>query len=192
MYVLRSLQVLFLVLTQPFKFLETHISHMGILSWHLSQVYSVTNLELFLRAWRHSVCCYIINSNVCQFGFNESRRSIRHFLFWFHIALCVYYTSTSCWSVIAFTALLGFPCGSAGKESACNAGDLGSVPGLGRSPGEEKGYPLQYSGLENSRDCIVHGVLKSQIRLSDFHFLSLHCNCLFICLFLLLDSEVGV
>ena len=48
---------------------------------------------------------------------------------------------------------LGFPCGSAGKESACNAGDLGSIPGLGRSPGEGKGYPLQYSGLENSMDC---------------------------------------
>ena len=63
---------------------------------------------------------------------------------------------------------LGFPCGSAGKESACNAGDLGSVPGLGRSPGEGKGYPLQYSSLENSMDCIVHGVAKSQTRLSDF------------------------
>ena len=53
---------------------------------------------------------------------------------------------------------MGLPCGSAGKESACNAGDLGSIPGLGRSPGEGKGYPLQYSGLENSMDCIVHGV----------------------------------
>ena len=66
---------------------------------------------------------------------------------------------------------LGFPCGSAGKESACNAGDLSSIPGLGRSPGEEKGYPLQYSGLENSMDCIDHGVSKSQTQLSDFHFL---------------------
>ena len=47
------------------------------------------------------------------------------------------------------------PCGSAGKESACNEGDLSSIPGSGRSPGEEKGYPLQYSGLENSMDCIV-------------------------------------
>ena len=55
---------------------------------------------------------------------------------------------------------LGFPCGSADKESACNVGDLGSIPGLGRSLGEGKGYPLQYSGLENSRDCIVHGGLK--------------------------------
>ena len=51
---------------------------------------------------------------------------------------------------------LGFPCGSAGKESTCNAGGLGSIPGLGRSPGEGKGDPLQYSGLENSMDCIVH------------------------------------
>ena len=65
---------------------------------------------------------------------------------------------------------MGFPCGSAGKESACNAGDLGSIPGLGRSPGEGKGYPLQYSGLKNSMDCTVHGVTKSWIQLSDFHF----------------------
>ena len=57
---------------------------------------------------------------------------------------------------------LGFPYGSDGKESACNAGDLGSIPGLRRSPGEGKGYPLQCSGLENSMDCIVHGVTKNQ------------------------------
>ena len=63
--------------------------------------------------------------------------------------------------------------GEAGKESACNAGDLGSIPGL-RSPGEGKGYPLQYSGLENSMDYTVHGVTKSRTRLSDFHFSSLH------------------
>ena len=63
----------------------------------------------------------------------------------------------------------GFPGGSAGKEHARNVGDLGSIPGLGRSPGEGKGYPLQYSGLENSMDCIVHGVAKSQTQLSDFH-----------------------
>ena len=53
---------------------------------------------------------------------------------------------------------IGFPESSAGKESACNAGDPGSIPGLGRSPGEGKGYPLQYSGLENPLDCIVRGV----------------------------------
>ena len=64
----------------------------------------------------------------------------------------------------------GLPCGSAGKESACNVGDLGSIPGLGSSPGEGKSYPLQYSGLENSMQCIVHGVAESQTRLSNFHF----------------------
>ena len=67
---------------------------------------------------------------------------------------------------------MGFPGVSAGKESACNVGDLGSIPGLGRSPGEVKGYPLQYSGLENFMDNIVHGVLKSWARLSDSHFTS--------------------
>ena len=65
---------------------------------------------------------------------------------------------------------MGFPGGSAGQESACNAGDLGSIPGFGRSPGEGNGYLFQYSGLANSMDCIVHRVAKSQTRLSDFHF----------------------
>ena len=63
-----------------------------------------------------------------------------------------------------------FPGGSAGKDLACNVGDLGSIPGLGRSPGEGKGYAFQYSGLENSTDCIVHGVEKSWTQLSDFDF----------------------
>ena len=66
----------------------------------------------------------------------------------------------------------GFPSGSAGKESVCNVGDLGLIPGLGRSPGEGKGYPLQYSGLENFMDYVVHGVTKSRTRLSNFHFTS--------------------
>jgi len=64
---------------------------------------------------------------------------------------------------------LGFLCGSAGKESACNAGDLALIPGLRRSLGEGKGYPLQYSGLENFMDCVVHGVAKSRTQLTDFH-----------------------
>ena len=64
--------------------------------------------------------------------------------------------------------LSGFPCGSAGKESTRNAGDLGSIPGLGISPGEGKGYPLRYSGLENPWTT-SHGVAKSQTQLSDFH-----------------------
>ena len=56
---------------------------------------------------------------------------------------------------------LGFPGGSAGKESACNVGDLASIPGLGRSPGGGHGNPFQYPGLENSMDCTVDGVTKS-------------------------------
>ena len=65
---------------------------------------------------------------------------------------------------------LGFPGVSATEESTCSAGDLGSSPGLRRSPGERKGYPLQYSGLENFMDYTVHGVAKSWTRLSDLHF----------------------
>ena len=61
-------------------------------------------------------------------------------------------------------------CGSADKESACNVGDLGSIPRLGRSPGEGNGYPLQYSGLENSMDCIVHRVTKGRTLLINCHF----------------------
>ena len=68
--------------------------------------------------------------------------------------------------VVFLLPVWGFPCGSAGKESACIAGDLGSVPGLGWSPG----YPLQYSSLENSMDYTVSGVTKSRTWLSDFHF----------------------
>ena len=74
--------------------------------------------------------------------------------------------------VLIFTTslLLHFPGGSAGKESACNAGDMGSIPGLGRIPGEGNGYPLQYSGLENFMDCsIVCGVTRTW--LSNFHSL---------------------
>ena len=63
----------------------------------------------------------------------------------------------------------GFPGGSNAKESACNVADLGLIPGLGRSPGEENGYPLHYSGLENSMDYIVHGFTRSWTQLSDFH-----------------------
>ena len=61
------------------------------------------------------------------------------------------------------------PCCSSGKESACSVRDLSGIPGLGTSTGEGKGYPLQYSGLQNSMDCIAHGVTKSWIRLNNFH-----------------------
>ena len=88
---------------------------------------------------------------------------------------------------------VSFPDGSEGKASACNVGDLGSIPGLGRSPGEGNGNPLQYSCLENPTDrgawwATVYGVTKSQTQLSDFT--SLHiwpqiiffflCVCIYI------------
>ena len=81
-----------------------------------------------------------------------------------------------CWrrDSLPTPVFLVFPCESADKESTCNAEDLGLIPGLERSPGGGKGYPLQYSGLENSMGCTVHGVIKSQTQLSDFHFSSLH------------------
>ena len=65
---------------------------------------------------------------------------------------------------------MGFPGGSAGKGSTYNVGDLSSILGLGRFPGEGNGYPLQYSGLENSMDCVVRGAPKSRTQLRDFHF----------------------
>ena len=68
---------------------------------------------------------------------------------------------------------MGFPGGSDGKESTCNVRDMGSIPGMGRSPGEGKGYPLQYSLLQNSTDSIVHGIAKNQTQLSYFHSLNL-------------------
>ena len=68
-----------------------------------------------------------------------------------------------------YYVLSGFPDSSVGKESTCNAGDLGSILGLGRSPREGKGYPLQYSGLDSSMDCIATG-LQSQTQLNSFHF----------------------
>ena len=80
------------------------------------------------------------------------------------------FTYKELWVWCLTTMEHGFPCGSAGKESTHNVGDLGLIPGLGRSPGEGKGYPLQYSGLVYPMDCIVHWVTKSPTRLSDFHF----------------------
>ena len=70
--------------------------------------------------------------------------------------------------------LMGFPDSSVGKESTCNAGDPGSIPGSGRSAGEWKDYPLQYSGLENSMGCIVHRGTKSWTGLTDFDFTDIY------------------
>ena len=77
-----------------------------------------------------------------------------------------------CWirDRLPVPVFLGFPCGSAGEESACSVGDLGLIPGLGRSAGEGKGYPLQYSVQENSMDYRVHGVTKNQTWLRNFYY----------------------
>ena len=86
--------------------------------------------------------------------------------------VCVYHSPETLISEKLPTSYSPKSDSSAGKESACHVGDLGSIPGLGRSPGEGKGYPLQYSGLDNSMDYIVYRVAKSQTRLSDFDSLS--------------------
>ena len=65
---------------------------------------------------------------------------------------------------------MGFPCGSAGEDSTYNAGDLGLIPGLGRCPGEGKGYPLQHSDLENSMDYTVHGVTELDMNEQELGF----------------------
>ena len=104
-------------------------------------------------------CCFIVNLHV-DYPCSKAKPNVVKEYSFNLASIIVRYCDTS------------FPCGLPGKESACNVGNLGSIPGLGRSPGEGKGYPLQYSGLENSRDCIVHGVPKTQTCLSDFHF---HC-----------------
>ena len=93
-------------------------------------------------------------------------------------------------SYILFQGALGFPGGSGGKESACNAGDPGLIPGLGRYPGEGNGYPLQYSGLENSMECIGHRVSESDTT----ERLSLHLTStllLFFCLFPLKNTVIS-
>jgi len=83
-----------------------------------------------------------------------------------------------CWkrNRLSTPVILGFPCSSPGKESVCNVGDLGLIPGLGRSPEKGKGYPLQYSGLEYYMDCTAHGVAKSWTQLRNFHFIFLGSN----------------
>ena len=81
-----------------------------------------------------------------------------------------------CWEIGTDIYTLGFPSGSVGKESACNVGDLGSIPGLERSPGEGNSNPLQYFGLKNSMDrearqATVHGMAKNWTQLCNFLFL---------------------
>ena len=96
---------------------------------------------------------------------------IFNWITWFFVLTCMVFliSLSDSWLLVA-SLIVGKE--SIGKESACNAGDPGSIPGLGRSAGEGTGYPLQYSGLENSMDCLVHGVAKSQMWLSNLTWLS--------------------
>ena len=104
---------------------------------------------------------------------------VKHLFLWTYIFISLEYILYLEVELLGHMVTLGFPDGSAGKESTCNVEDLGLIPGLGRSAGVGKGYPLQYSGLENSMDCIVHGVTKSLTQLSNFHFHFFHGNSMF-------------
>ena len=137
-------------------------------------------LSNFSYVW---LAIYVSLENCLFRSFSQYLIQSFFFSFWYWVvwAACIFWKLILCqlFHLVLFSPILrvffspdlGFPCGSAGKESACNGGDLDSTPGLGRSPGEEKGYPLQYSGLENSgQTCTVHGFAKSWTQLSDFHF----------------------
>ena len=118
--------------------------------WSFSQFFAYT--FMLLKGPQHVVCVLVFNI------IHSLISSLNPLL------LRIYYVQNIYWE-----STMSFLCGSVGKESTSNSRDLGLIPGLGRSPGEGKGYPLQYSGLENSMDYVVHGVTKSWTRLSDFH-----------------------
>ena len=89
------------------------------------------------------------------------------------LTIIIHELVSQCFHFVWVKIQMGFPGGASGKEPTCQCRRLGRCGfdlWLGRSPRDRKGYPLQYSGLENSVDCIVHGVTKSQTRLSNFHF----------------------
>ena len=117
------------------------------------------------NSWKYFPSLYIIETATVQAKSALDLVTISYQLLWYFSkgrdSPFVRIVSSSC-----------FPDSSVGKEFACSVGDLGLISGLGRSPGEGKRYPLQYSGLENSVDYIVHGVTRSQTQLSNFHFLS--------------------
>jgi len=105
--------------------------------------------------------------SICLFATSISSlvKCLLKSLIYFLIMLFAFYVEFSRFFAYFFLFIFvywGFPDSSVGEDSTCNAGDLGLIPGLGRSPGGGKAYPLQYSGLENSMDCIVHGVARSQ------------------------------
>ena len=133
-----------------------------LFEWHIADFYEELKENLFLTffggcfwSWWGFVFFF--------FFFNCSIINLQY---------CISFTCTAKWLGYTYICIYGFPGGSVGKESACNAGDLGSIPGSGRSPGEGNGNPLQYSCLQNSMDrgawwITVHGVTKSWTQLRD-------------------------
>ena len=136
--------------------------------WILSPILSIPALQLFHIGLS---CLSVSTSYFRDSSFISSAKITSKLALFMYIPLWL-----SLWFMYT---RLWFPCGSASKESAFNMGDLGSMPGLGRSPGKRKSYPLQYSGLENSMDSVVHGVAESDMteRL-PFHSMYIpHCCC---------------
>ena len=150
------------------KFKNTAINTLVYLLFYTHAIISIRlipqDVFFFFLSW--CVCVCVEGDHVIQRNRTSAARSSG-----FKTHLCCL---PAVWPYTDYLTFTGFPCGSAGKESARNAGGLGLIPGLGRSPGEGNGYQLQYSGLENSMDCIVHGITKSWTQLSNFHFTSLH------------------
>ena len=144
------------------------------------RTFSFLNFPLGYHLLLQSVYSCLLPIFICVCGFVLSLLGfVCVFLFYglepFVKCFCVYlwpwlvFPLFSCSLFHKFLIEVEYACGSAGKESTCNVGDLGLIAGLGRSLGEGKGYPLQYSGLENSMDHIVHGVANSRTWLSKFH-----------------------
>ena len=129
---------------------------------HLPTTHLPQNDKIYL----HLICSFMFLFYLTVPGLSciEARR-LQHVGSSIFVAACEVFFVVAC-GLFSCSKWVSFPCGSPGKESACSAGDLGSIPELGRCPGEGKGYPLQYSGLENFMDCIVYGVKKSWTRLA--------------------------
>ena len=153
-------------------------------SWVTDRAHSTALIKGLWVILRHDTTCSQTHFQILiqLVRFNFRFYGVEHRLLLVDLLMCVLwvryiiYLNSFIYWINIYWVPTGFHGGSAGKGSTCNVGDLGSIPGLGRSPGEGNGYPLQYSGLENSMDCIVHGVTKSWTQLSDFHLLNLVYN----------------
>ena len=145
--------------------ISIHCFTINILVYSLNQIPSKLVHFIVDMSLKSLLSLYVSNLYVFSQFVKETDLLLYNFSDHLNLYDCILMVSFNLLSVLLFSidgnwenmfSDMGFPCGSAGKESACNAGDLGSIHGLGRSPGEGKCYPLQCSGLENSMDCILH------------------------------------